>query len=291
LKKERFDNFGLPNTSMTEKEIQFRKKREIGDIFSDTFKFIRQEYKPITKLIAVYVLPFLITYGVVQVYLNKNVISKIDLTDQEALFANIGPIYLNVFLFSLFGLFVQSLLIAAYYTYIDAYVKKGKGNFDLAEITPELFSNGLQAIGASLVIFIVVIFGLILCIIPGIYFANTLSIVFMILLFEKKGLGNALTRSVFLVNSEWWNTFLINIIGVILIWTASFVMSIPSIITGFSTGILNRGEIAAEYRNWYWILIGVSTVVSSVLWIVPYTFLAFQYFNLEERTKMIQPSE
>jgi hypothetical protein len=276
---------------MTEKEIQFRKKREIGDIFSDTFKFIRQEYKPITKLIAVYVLPFLITYGVVQVYLNKNVISKIDLTDQEALFANIGPIYLNVFLFSLFGLFVQSLLIAAYYTYIDAYVKKGKGNFDLAEITPELFSNGLQAIGASLVIFIVVIFGLILCIIPGIYFANTLSIVFMILLFEKKGLGNALTRSVFLVNSEWWNTFLINIIGVILIWTASFVMSIPSIITGFSTGILNRGEIAAEYRNWYWILIGVSTVVSSVLWIVPYTFLAFQYFNLEERTKMIQPSE
>lgn len=276
---------------MTEKEIQFRKRREIGDIFSDTFEFIRQEYKPISKLIAVYVLPFLILYGIVQVYLQKNLISKIDFTDQEALLANIGPVYLNVFLFSLFGLFVQSLLIATYYSYIEVYVKKGKGNFEFSEITPYLFSNGLLAIGASIVIFIVVIFGLILCILPGIYFANTLSIAFIILIFEKKGVGNALMRSSLLVKSDWWNTFLINIIGVILIWTVSFILSIPSMITGFTTGILSQNETPVEYPDWYWIMIGVSTVVSSVLWIIPYTFLAFQYFNLEERIKMIQPTE
>jgi hypothetical protein len=276
---------------MTEKEIQFRKKREIGDIFTDTFEFLKQEYKPISKLIAVYVLPFLIMYGVVQVYLQKNVISKIDFTDSEALLANIGPVYLNVFLFSLFGLFVQSLLIATYYSYIEVYVKKGKGNFDFSEITPNLFSNGLLAIGASIVIFIVVIFGLILCIIPGIYFANTLSLAFIILLFEKKGVGNALMRSALLVKLDWWNTFLINIVGVILIWTASFIMSIPSMITGFSAGILSQSETPAEYPDWYWIMIGVSTVVSSVLWIIPYTFMALQYFNLEERIKMIRPNE
>jgi len=276
---------------MTEKEIQFRKKREIGDIFSDTFAFIRQEYKPISKLIAVYVLPFMVLYGFVQIYLQKNLISKIDFTDPEALLAVIGPVYLNVFLFSLFGLFVQSLLIATYYTYIDAYVKKGKGNFDLAEITPELFSNGLLAIGASLVIFMVVIFGLILCIIPGIYFANTLSIVFIILFFERKGLGNALMRSALLVKSDWWNTFLINVIGVILIWTVSFIMSIPTMITGFSAGLFNQSQTPVEYPDWYWVSIGISTVISSLLWIVPYTFLAFQYFNLEERAKMVQPNE
>jgi len=276
---------------MTEKEIQFRKKREIGDIFSDTFAFIRQEYKPISKLIAVYVLPFMVLYGFVQIYLQKNLISKIDFTDPEALLAVIGPVYLNVFLFSLFGLFVQSLLIATYYTYIDAYVKKGKGNFDLAEITPELFSNGLLAIGASLVIFMVVIFGLILCIILGIYFANTLSIVFIILFFERKGLGNALMHSALLVKSDWWNTFLINVIGVILIWTVSFIMSIPTMITGFSAGLFNQSQTPVEYPDWYWVSIGISTVISSLLWIVPYTFLAFQYFNLEERAKMVQPNE
>ena len=276
---------------MTEKEIKFRKKREIGDILTDTFEFIRQEYKPVFKLVAVYVLPFLIMYGFVQVYLQKNVISKVDFTDPDALLANIGPLYLNVFLFALFGLFVQSLLIATYYSYIEVYVKKGKGNFELSEITPHLFSNGLLAIGASVVIFIVVIFGLILCIVPGIYFANTLSLAFIILIFEKKGLGNALMRSAFLVKSDWWNTFLINIIGLILIWTVSFLMSIPSMITGFSAGILSQSENPVEFPDWYWVLIGISTVVSSLLWIIPYTFLAFQYFNLEERTKMIKPNE
>ena len=276
---------------MTEKEIEFRKKREISDIFTDSFEFIRQEFKPISKLVAVYVLPFMLLYGVVQVYLQKNIISKIDFTDTESLFENIGPVYLNVFLFALFGLFVQSLLIATYYSYIEVYVKKGKGNFDLAEITPQLFSNGLLAIGASLVIFIIVMFGLIMCFIPGIYFANTFSIAFIILIFEKKGLGNALIRSALLVKSQWWNTFLINIVGLIIIWVVSLIMSIPTMIAGLSVNIFSQSQTPTEFPDWYWVLIGISTVVSSILYIIPYTFLAFQYFNLDEQTKNILPSE
>ncbi len=276
---------------MTEKEIQFRKKREIGDIFTDSFDFIRQEYKLISKLVAVYVLPFALLYGLVQVYLQRNIISKIDFTNTETLLENFGPLYLNIFLFSLFGLFVQSLLIATYYSYIEVYVKQGKGNFDLAEITPQLFSNGLLAIGASLVIFIIVMFGLVLCIIPGIYFANTLSIAIIILIFEKKGLGNALMRSAYLVKSDWWNTFLINVVGIIMIWMVSLIMSIPTMITGLSVNIFSPEQTPVEYPDWYWVLIGASTVVSSILYIIPYTFLAFQYYNLDERTKMIMPTE
>lgn len=276
---------------MTLKEIEFRKKREIGDIFTDSFEFIRQEFKPISKLMAVYVLPFMLLYGIVQVYLQKNVIGKIDFTDTETLLENIGPLYLNVFLFLLFGIFVQSLLIATYYSYIEVYVKKGKGNFNLAEITPQLFSNGLLAIGASLVTFIIVMFGLILCFIPGIYFANTLSIAFIILIFEKKGLGNALIRSALLVKLQWWNTFLINVVGLIIIWTVSLIMSIPTRIAGLSVNIFSPSQTPTEFPDWYWVLIGISTVVSSILYIIPYTFLAFQYFNLDERTKMVQPTE
>lgn len=276
---------------MTEKEIQFRKKREIGDIFSDTFEFIGQEYQSISKLIGIYVLPFLLLYGVVQVFLQKNVINKIDFTDQDALLSIIGPVYLNIFLFALFGLFVQSLLIATYYSYIEVYVKKGKDNFELSEITPHLFSNGLLAIGTSLIIFISVIFGMILCIVPGIYFANTFSLAIIILIFEKKGVGSALMRSAYLVKFQWWNTFLINIVGLIMIWVVSFIMSLPIVLTGFSVNILDPVKTPTDFPDWYWIVMGISTVVSSALYIIPYTFLAFQYFNLDERTKITTPKE
>ncbi len=270
---------------MTENRIQFEKKREAGDIFTDSFKFIKLEYKPISKLVLIYVLPFLIMYGVAQVLLQKNFINKIDFTDQEALLAMIGPVYLNIFLIALFGLFVQSLLIATFYTYIDAYIKKGKGNFELTDITPQLFSNGLLAIGASFVIFIAVFFGLLLCVIPGIYLANTLSLSVFILIFEKKGIGSALLRSAYLVKSQWWNTFLINIVGLIFIWAASIFFSFPLALSGFSVDIFNPSKMAAEFPGWYWVATGVLTVISSVVYIILYTFISFQYFNLIVRSK------
>lgn len=276
---------------MVEKEIQFRKKREIGDIFTDSFEFLKQEFKPISKLIGIYVLPFLLLYGLVQVYLQKNVISRFDFSNPDTLLENIGPLYLNIFLFSLFGLFVQSLLIAAFYSYIDVYIKKGKGNFDLSEIIANLFSNGLLVIGGSFVLFFMVMIGVVLCIIPGIYFANTFSIIFFILIFEKKGLANAFIRSSALVKKQWWNTFLINIVGIFIIWTVSMIISIPTMITGFSKNIFNHDMAPVEYPDWYWVLIAFSTIVSSVLYIILYTFLAFQYFNLDENIEELKHTD
>ncbi len=276
---------------MIEKEIQFRKTREIGDIFTDSFEFIKQEYKPVSKLIGIYVLPFMLLYGLVQVYLQKNVISQFDFSNPDTLLENIGPIYLNMFLFSLFGLFVQSLLIAAYYSYIEVYIKKGKGNFDLSEITPYLFSNGMLAIGASFALFFLVMIGVILCIIPGIYFANTYSLIFFILIFEKKGFGSAFSRSSSLIKMQWWNTLLLNIAGIIIIWTVGLIMSIPTMISGLTNNIFKPDLAPVEYPDWYWVLIAVSTIVSSVLYIIPYTFLAFQYFNLDEQSKIMPNRE
>ena len=119
---------------MADKEIQFRKRREIGDIFTDSLQFLKQEYRPLSKLIGIYVLPFILLYGFVQVFIQKNVISQFDFSNPETLVANIGPMYMNLLLFSLFGLFVQSLLAATYYSYVEVYIKKGRGNFDLSEI-------------------------------------------------------------------------------------------------------------------------------------------------------------
>lgn len=268
-----------------ENQLEFRKKREIGDIFTDSFKFLKLEIKPIARLVGIYALPFIILYGVVQVYMQKTILGNIDLSDMQNLMENLGPLYLNFFLFSLFGVFVQALMIATFYTYIEAYVKKGKGNFELSDITPHLFNNGLLAIGASLVIFFMVIIGLIMCVIPGIYFANILSPAIIIILFERKGIAAALTRSAFLVNLQWWNTLLINIVGFIIVRIISSLFAIPSMLAGFSFSLTNHATNPLNYPDWYWVLSGISSIVSSVFYIIPYTFIAFQYFNLDEMTK------
>ena len=277
---------------MIEKEIKFRKNRELGEIISDSFEFLKQEYKPLAKILITYVLPFLVLYGFVQVYFQKNIIGNFDLSDPESLMEDIGPFYKNFFLFSLFGIFVQSLLVSTFYSYIEIYIKKGKANFELTEITPYLFSNGLLALSAGLVWFVVTMFGLILCILPGIYFANTFSLVIFIILFERKGLSSALSRSWNLVNTQWWNTLLLCLVGIVIIWVIGFVLSIPSMILGVGINVHNTLETGTiDQPQWYWVLIGINTVISSLFWIIPYTFLAFQYFNLDERTKTENSSQ
>ena len=269
-------------------EIQFRKKREIGDIFTDSFLFLKQEIKPLTKLFAVYVLPFVIVYAVLQIYMQKEIMGRIDINDPEMVLANLKPIYLNLLTSSFFGLFVNSLLAGTFYTYIDLYVKKGKGNFETHEITGALFTNSLAALGAILLLFAITIFGVTLFIIPGIYFANTLSLALFIVIFERKRIGSAFSRSWFLVNKQWWNTFLINLLGLLVIWAASLFFLIPSMMAGFSaahTGVQQGG--AVEYPQWHWFIMGVSALVSTTLGVISYTFIAFQYFNIDERTKQV----
>ena len=120
---------------MEQKEIQFQQKREIGVIISDSFDFLKQEIKPISRLVLIYVLPFVVLYAIGQVYLQRNVLSGIDLSDQEMLLENIGPFYMNLFVFLFFGLFIQSLLVGTFYSYIEAYIKLGKGNFEFTDIS------------------------------------------------------------------------------------------------------------------------------------------------------------
>ena len=192
---------------MAEKEIQFRKKRETGEIIADTFAFLKQEFRPLAKIVLIYVIPFIILYAALQVDVQRKLLDSGIMNDPSLIMNNPGPFYKNVIIILLFNVFVQALFIAAVYSYIEMYIKEGKGNFTLHEVTSRLFHNSLLALGAGVALTVIVVLGLMMFIVPGIYFANTLSLSVMILIFEKKGLNHALTRSWKLVNSLWWNNY------------------------------------------------------------------------------------
>ncbi len=269
---------------MQENEIRFRQIREVGQVINDSFTFLKQEIKPVSRIVLVYVLPFIILYAAAQVYFQRNVMGNFDISDPESLMANIGPFYLNLFFFLLFSLFVQSLLAGTYYSYIEAYIKKGKGNFQLSDISSTFFSNSLLALGAGFVYTITILIGVMLCIIPGIFMANTLSLVVFIFIFEKKGLSESLSISWRLVMSQWWSTFLINLLGLVLAYSAGMLLSLPGMFMGVASNVTDGVvQNPAEYPQWYWVINGISSVMTITLLIIPYTFQAFQYFNLKER--------
>lgn len=275
---------------MEQREIRFRKQRELGVIISDSFEFLKQEAKPLLRMIGIYVLPFIILYAGAQIYFQRNVLSQFDFTNPESIMADIGPFYMNLFLFMFFGLFVQSLLVGTYYSYLEAYIKHGKGNFQLTDISAQFFSNSLLALGASFVFAVIVFFGAMMCVIPGLYFANTFSLAVFIFIFDKKGISDALSRSWKLVNTSWWNTLLLNIIGIAIFYAVGLILSIPSMIMGVSSTLFSTEMTnPADYPNWFWVLSAISSVISTIVLVVPFTFQAFQYFNLAERNDPTTP--
>jgi len=276
---------------MPYKKIKFRKTRTTSEVISDSLSFLKSEYKTIFKLLSGYVFPFFVLNAFLQVYVQQKILGKIDIYDSEALMANFGPVYLNLFLASLFALFVQSLLIGAFYTYLEAYIHKGKDNFELSDITPRLFSNSLQALIANFVLFALVLLGIMLFVLPGVYFANSFSILVFVFLFEKNNLGQSMQRSFRLVHVQWWSTLLINITGIAIIYFAGLILSLPSAFIGEETpaALPETETVAAGYSVSYWVWIGISSVITSLLWVIPYTFMALQYFNLDERSKANSP--
>lgn len=268
-------------------EIQFRKQRELSEIITDSFLFLKQEIKPLTRLFVRYVLPFVLVYAATQVYMQKEIMSRLDFSNPEMILANIKPVFMPVFMCFLFELLVYSLFIGVFYTYVSLYVTKGRGNFDMQEITSALFSNSLKAFGAVLLFFMITICGLTLCVVPGVYFANTLSLVIFIVIFENRGAGNAFARSFYLVNKQWLNTLLINLSSLLVLFGTSFLFSIPALMSDTVSGIQQNG--IGEYPLWYWSVMFLSTVFSLAMSVILYTFIAFQYFNVDERTKHLQP--
>ena len=272
--------------------IKFRQKRELGQILSDSFAFLKQEARPLSRLMLLYVLPFIVIYVIAQIYFQKNVLVRFNPTNLEAMQENMGSLYLNLAIFMGFFVFIQSLMAGTYYSYIEAYVKKGRGNIELQDIAPHFFSNSLLALGAGIVFAFLTFLGATFCVLPGVYLANTFSLVFIILIFEKKGLSNAMGKSWKLVNTQWWNTLGLNLVGIVIVFGISLLFSLLLATIGASQGLASGiSDTPIEYPQWYWVINGITSVISTCVFIVPYTFLAFHYFNLEERENPILPSD
>lgn len=269
--------------------MNFAKRREPGEILTDTILFLKAEFKPIARLTAVYVLPFMILMAVVQVYLQIKLTEASEILNQlgqERLIAELGGLYGNMLLFILFNVFVQSLLAALLFTYISYYIRAGAGNFSDADISAMLFHNSLQALAAGFLVAALSLIGLMLCILPGIVLANSLSLAVFISVFENRQPGYSLIRSWMLVRRQWWVTLSLAIIGILFMWLVSIIFTLPIFVQNtFQSLQPLAAEKTAGMPLWHMIVTGIAVVVSSFAAIVPMTMMSLQYFNLLEREK------
>lgn len=268
--------------------IEFRKQRELGDIITDTFQFLRQNFKPLFKDIfkitgpVFVILIFAIGY---YSYLGMDLFSNPFLNE-------VSEVNIEMYLISLFILF--SSLIAFYVLlyntvlhYIKSYIENSGTVDDIAVFSGVKKDFG-KMLGLILLVGIITIFGLFLCILPGVYVWVPLSLTPAMLVFSRTSVMDSISYSFSLVNNNWWTTFFTLFVISLLVYIISMIFQFPLMVYFFFKAMTmsEEGSIAnpADLVDWVYVFFNVlSSMFQYLLSVVVVVASAFIYYNLDEK--------
>ncbi len=196
-------------------------------------------------------------------------------------------------LFMLLGLLSHCMLVLTVVSYLTVYLDK-KESPSLGEVFNEILKNFFSVIGAIILGSIVIVFGLIFCILPGLYLAVSLSLFLIALIVEKNGIGDAFSRSFQLTHMQWWETFLIILVSFVVYYVLCMILQIPAYIFGVNSLFHNIQQFQGTempFGTTYIIYQSIVVIVSQLIYSIPLLILSFHYFNLvelRERPSLIQ---
>lgn len=269
--------------------IELKKKRELGDILSDTFSFLRSQFKPFfstfLKIVGPYLLVMLISYGFYFSFFGELFTTGMYNKTMEGM----NPLFFGITALVLFCSVLATYVLSQATTlyYIQSYADNN-GSINFEEIRSNVYAKFWSFIGLGILVGLSVGVGILFCCIPGIFLYVPLSLSFAILVFSKRGATDAFGYSFELVKGYWWITFATIFVLGIIVSVAGYAFSMPAVIYQYAKMGILAGEMDVENFGSsfidpvYIILNLISTLAQFFLNIISVVAVALIYFNLNE---------
>ena len=278
--------------------VNFKQERDFGDIFNGAFIFIGQEFKRLATVFLYYVVPMLILTAITSTIYSlkaqefmQNITSVTsNSNDPMAVFSQMGPFYGNMLIYILFWLLAQTMMVTILYSYIKLYVQSGPDGFSVNDVWSLGRKNFLKLFFASIIIGILIMFGMIFCFIPGIYLAIALSMMIPVIVFEEEGLSNGFSRAFKLIKSKWWFTLGVLIVAVIIVYILSILLSVPAMVMGFKSMLFKlkqTEEAGLNFSVGFYVFNSITNLLTQIIQVIPIVVTAFLYYSfVEEKEKV-----
>ncbi|MCF4101838.1 hypothetical protein L1I30_09185 [Gillisia sp. M10.2A] len=271
---------------MNETYIQFKRKRELGEIITVTFQFIRNNYKPLLKSIIKNVGPlFLIFIAAIAYYTSAIAGSPFKAMQDSA--AN--------FLIAMLVLFLALMLFySAYYATILHYIKsyvENNGVVQPQNIRTGVRQNFLKLILLYVITSVLTIAGFMFLVIPGIYIFVPLTLASTILIIENRSISESISYCFDLVKNHWWTTFGSLLVIYILVYVIGLIFQLPVLIYTVTKVFMSsqEGSIAdpSSFQDWIFISLNTfATVMQYVLSGITIISISLIYYNLNEHKNL-----
>ncbi|GAA4805275.1 hypothetical protein GCM10023231_38060 [Olivibacter ginsenosidimutans] len=270
---------------INEEKIEFRKVRDFSETINDCFTFIKQNFKALlTPLI--YICGFFILASIASNVLQQlkmvKFIGLVKTAGQDNTYASefatysFGVEYFLVILFTMLSVSAISLVI-------NCFIKLYKENGNTAprvEQVWELFKRHIvEFFIASILFGILVLLAIFFCLIPGVYLFPLTSIALPVMVFENKGMVTAFSRSSALIKDNWWRTFGLILVAIIITYCCAGILGIPSALMSLGAVFLQNSPKLTLVGS---IFSSILSGLAQLFYILPAIVCALWYFSLSE---------
>ena len=272
------------------KHIQFKKQRDLGDIITDTFAFLREEFKPflstVFKVSGIYLILFLLSmayylYAVGDIFDFTNTYSS-NYSDD----INYVSIISAVLAISVFGILSYVSAEAAALHYIKLYINNdGKVNPD--EVKMNVNNSLMSFVGLGVLKWIVIIVAAMFCILPMFYVIVPMAVAFSIFTFEERSATDSFSYSFSFIRDDYWITLATIIVMGIIVTVAGYAFGLPAgiysmIKMGVFSGEMDPANINTFSDPIYVVLNLINYFFNFILNLISVVAGAFIYFNINE---------
>jgi hypothetical protein len=268
--------------------IELATPRDFGEIINDTFTFIKQNFKPLLKYFFIFCGFFVLVTASITIVLQIKAVSIAGSYYDPNNF-NEGNAFTRVFSllwgYLVLGLFLVFEYVAVNVTvlcFITLYKQKQNTIPTSEEMWGYIKYFYLRILWCTILLYLLIIVGCFLCLIPGIYLSVVFALVPPIMIMENTSFGYAFNKSFRLIKDNWWVTFGVIVVISIILYVLNLAVSIPSMVFGAGNVFLHITKRSAALSLPVAILTAMVDSLTCFFRILMIVAISLCYFNLAE---------
>mgnify|MGYP003132156027 FL=1 len=261
--------------------FSYKKPRDLGGILSDTFLYIRQNFKSLAKPLLYFVIPFYVVQAFILQEYSTNLFNSIMAIESGS--DNFGGLFgweyfLNIFI-SITALSALSVITLKHFKLTSS----GKET-ELDQIMDGILPLIMWMALLFIIIYICISIGALLFIIPGIFIGIKLSFTPAAFILEEKDIFDSMRRSWEVSKGFWWITFGLLIVIYIMIYFSSLAVGLPiGLIYAFAFDGGLVGSDSGVFSTIISILTAFGSVITTAFYAAMHIAFALHFYNIDER--------
>lgn len=271
---------------MAEQKIELRKIRDFGININDTFVFLRQNLKPLLisffAICGIFMVGQAIFNGMYQSHSMGGLLQQL-FSGGGSLGKYNGNPYSSIFSFEYLMVIVFMLLTFAAMkvtlgAYLKYYLENNGQQPGIEEIWPIFKKYFFKIFFYSILIDIMIGFGCLLCVLPGIYLWVVFVPFTLVVMIEDANFNTALYRCFDIIKQNFWPSFGLYLIAYLIYSFSSGIIGAVVAVVAGAAAYLSTKNIGATVG----IVTSFLNIFSFTFYIIFFISAALQYFSLTE---------